>query len=108
MFRTYLDDPDRYASGKARKNYAGTSPLTRASGKKKIVMARFVHNDRLIDALMAQAFNALGASTGATDGRVRIGKYQARRGALVKRLRELECTPARKRMSPTTIAFLWS
>jgi transposase len=33
------DDPDRYASGKARKNYAGTSPLTRASGKKKVVAA---------------------------------------------------------------------
>ncbi|ATO87143.1 transposase [Actinoplanes sp. SE50] len=30
----------RYASAKARKNYAATSPLTRASGKKKIVMAR--------------------------------------------------------------------
>ena len=59
------DDPDRYASGKARKNYAGTSPLTRASGKKKIVMARFIHNDRLIDALMAQAFAALNASPGA-------------------------------------------
>jgi transposase len=27
------DDPDRYASGKARKNYAATSPITRASGK---------------------------------------------------------------------------
>ena len=59
------DDPDRYASGKARKNYAGTSPLTRASGKKKIVMARFIHNDRLIDALMGQAFAALNASPGA-------------------------------------------
>ena len=59
------DDPDRYASVKARKNYAGTSPITRASGKKKIVMARFIHNDRLIDALMAQAFTALNASPGA-------------------------------------------
>jgi len=59
------DDPGRYASGKARKNYAGTSPITRASGKKKIVMARFIHNDRLIDALMAQAFAALTASPGA-------------------------------------------
>ncbi|MEV0049464.1 transposase [Saccharopolyspora shandongensis] len=29
------DDPDRYASAKARKNYAGTSPITRASGKKR-------------------------------------------------------------------------
>jgi Transposase/Transposase IS116/IS110/IS902 family len=56
------DDPDRYVSGKARKNYAATSPLTRASGKKKMVMARFIRNDRLIDALMAQALSALGAS----------------------------------------------
>jgi Transposase IS116/IS110/IS902 family len=45
------DDLQRYASAKARKNYAATSPITRASGKKKIVAARFVHNDRLIDAL---------------------------------------------------------
>jgi Transposase IS116/IS110/IS902 family len=59
------DDPHRYASGKARKNYAATSPLTRASGKKKVVVARFIRNDRLTDALMAQAFNALGASPGA-------------------------------------------
>ena len=58
------DDPDRYVSGKARKNYAGTSPLTRASGK-KVVAARFIRNDRLIDALMAQALSALGASPGA-------------------------------------------
>ncbi|MEV0058121.1 IS110 family transposase, partial [Saccharopolyspora shandongensis] len=34
------DDPDRYASAKARKNYAGTSPITRASGKKKVALAR--------------------------------------------------------------------
>ena len=59
------DDPDRYVSGKARKNYAGTSPITRASGKKKMVMARFIHNDRLIDALMAQALSALSSSPGA-------------------------------------------
>lgn len=59
------DDPDRYASAKARKNYAGTSPITRASGKKKVVLARFVHNDRLIDALMTQTFSALLWSPGA-------------------------------------------
>jgi transposase len=59
------DDPHRYASAKARKNYAGTSPITRASGKKKIALARFVRNDRLIDTLMAQAFAALKASPGA-------------------------------------------
>lgn len=59
------DDPHRYAGAKARKNYAATSPITRASGKKKTVAARFVHNDRLIDALMAQAQSALHASPGA-------------------------------------------
>jgi hypothetical protein len=57
--------PHRYADGKARKNYAATSPITRAWGKKKTVAARFIHNDRLIDALMAQAFAALNASPGA-------------------------------------------
>ncbi|WP_433577571.1 IS110 family transposase [Nocardia brasiliensis] len=59
------DDPTRYASAKARKNYAGTSPITRASGKKKLALARFVHNDRLIDALTTQAFSALQCSPGA-------------------------------------------
>jgi len=59
------DDPDRYADARARKNYAATSPLTRASGKKKIVTARYIRNDRLIDALMAQAFSALNVSPGA-------------------------------------------
>jgi hypothetical protein len=59
------DDPHRYADGKSRRNYAATSPITRASGKKKVVAARFIHNDRLIDALMAQAFAALNASPGA-------------------------------------------
>ena len=59
------DDPDRYADAKARKNYAGTSPITRPSGKKKIVLARYVHNDRLLDALGRQAFAALTASPGA-------------------------------------------
>jgi transposase len=59
------DDPRRYADGTDRRNYAGTSPLTRASGKKKTVTARFVHNNRLAGALNAQAFSALGASPGA-------------------------------------------
>jgi transposase len=59
------DDNQRYASAKARKNYAGTSPITRQSGKKKIVFARYVRNDRLIDALMQQAFTALRVSPGA-------------------------------------------
>jgi transposase len=59
------DAPGRYADAKARKNYAATSPITRASGKQKVVLARFVHNDRLIDALLLQAQSALQASPGA-------------------------------------------
>ncbi|MFE9321085.1 IS110 family transposase [Nocardia sp. NPDC052278] len=69
------DARSRYASAKARKNYAGTSPITRASGKKKIVAARFVHNDRLIDALIHQAFSALTVSPGA---RAYYDKHRAR------------------------------
>ena len=36
------DDPDRYATTKSRRNYAGTSPLTIASGRKRAVLARHV------------------------------------------------------------------
>ena len=49
------DAPKRYADAKSRKNYAGTAPITRQSGKTKTVHARFVHNDRLVDALQMQA-----------------------------------------------------
>jgi Transposase/Transposase IS116/IS110/IS902 family len=59
------DAPGRYASAKARKNYAGTSPLTIQSGKKKTVHARYIRNRHLIDALRAQALSALSASPGA-------------------------------------------
>ena len=59
------DDEHRHTTARNRKNYASTSPITRASGKKKIVLARFIHNGRLADALHQQAFCALSASPGA-------------------------------------------
>jgi transposase len=59
------DDPNRYHNACCRKNYAGTSPITRKSGKTKLVAARHVHNDRLLDAVGRQAFGALTASPGA-------------------------------------------
>lgn len=59
------DDPTRYAGARSRKNYAGSSPITRASGKKTTVLARYVRNRRLGDALHQQAFCALRASPGA-------------------------------------------
>jgi hypothetical protein len=59
------DDPARYADARARKNYAGMAPITRASGTKRVVLARYARNRRLADALYQQAFAALTASPGA-------------------------------------------
>jgi transposase len=59
------DDANRYADGKARRNYAGTSPVTRASGKKRAVLARYVRNRFLADACYQWAFCALSVSPGA-------------------------------------------
>jgi Transposase/Transposase IS116/IS110/IS902 family len=59
------DDPDRYADAKSRKNYSGMSPITKASGTKRVVLARYARNRRLGDALFLQAYSALRASPGA-------------------------------------------
>jgi hypothetical protein len=59
------DDPNRYRDAKSRKNYAGTSPITRASGKHRVVLARYARNKRLADATHQWAFGALTASPGA-------------------------------------------
>lgn len=59
------DDPNRYAHAKARKNYAGSSPITKQSGNRKTVLARFIRNRRLADALTWWAFCSMHASPGA-------------------------------------------
>jgi len=59
------DEPNRYCTSKCRKNYAGTSPITRASGTKRVVLARYARNHRLADAIYLWAFAALTASPGA-------------------------------------------
>jgi transposase len=59
------DVPDRYANAKSRRNYAGTSPVTRASGTRRVVLARHVRNRRLADAIYLWAFSALSISPGA-------------------------------------------
>jgi transposase len=58
------DDPDRYATAKSRKNYAGTSPRTVASGKKHAVLARHVRNRRLYNAIDHWAFCSISTSPG--------------------------------------------
>ena len=59
------DDRTRYASPKSRKNYAGTSPITKASGRSRVVLARYARNRRLADACEQWAFCSLTQSTGA-------------------------------------------
>ena len=61
------DDQNRYSTAKCRKNYAGTSPLTIASGRKRAVFARHVRNRRLYDAIDQWAFCALSSSPGARE-----------------------------------------
>lgn len=59
------DDPNRYADIKSRRNYAGTSPITRASGTKRVVLARYTRNKRLASSLDQWAFCSLRQSPGA-------------------------------------------
>jgi transposase len=80
------DDPDRYADAKARKNYSGMSPITKASGTKRVVLARFARNRRLGDALFLQAFPALNNSPGA---RAFYDQQRARGAAHYQALRSL-------------------
>ena len=61
------DDPNRYADAKSRRNYAGTSPITRASGKKRVVTARYIRNRRLYDAVDQWAFCSISQSAGCRD-----------------------------------------
>jgi transposase len=61
------DDPHRYADPRARKNYSGMAPITRASGTRRVVLARYARNRRLADALYHQAFTAIGVSPGARE-----------------------------------------
>lgn len=69
------DDPERFADAKSRRNYAGTSPLTIASGKKRAVVARHARNTRLYDAIDQWALCSLSSSPGARD------YYDTRRAA---------------------------
>jgi transposase len=69
------DDRTRYADARARKNYAGTSPITKASGRSRVVLARFARNERLYDACRLWAFSSL---TKAPGGRAYYDALRAR------------------------------
>jgi len=59
------DDPTRWPDPASRRAYAGSAPITRASGKKRLVLARYIRNQRLYDAVRWWAFAALSVSPGA-------------------------------------------
>jgi hypothetical protein len=59
------DDRTRFSGPKSRKNYAGTSPITKASGHSRVVLARYARNRRLSTACERWAFCALTHSSGA-------------------------------------------
>jgi transposase len=59
------DDPTRYADARARRSYAGMAPITKASGTRRVVLARVARNKRLADGMYLWAFCSLTASPGA-------------------------------------------
>ncbi len=59
------DDRTRFLHAKARKNYAGTAPITKASGKSRVVLARVARNRHLADACYLWAFSSITRSPGA-------------------------------------------
>jgi transposase len=61
------DDRARFTDARGLKAYAGSAPVTRASGKKTYVGRRFVKNDRLMAAGFLWAFAALQCSDGANE-----------------------------------------
>jgi transposase len=58
------DAPNRYKDAKRRRCYAGTAPITRASGTRQVVLARIARNRRLADACYLWAFSAISSSPG--------------------------------------------
>jgi len=59
------DDPARYRDAKARKAYAGTAPITRASGTRHTVLTRVARNRHLVNACFRWAYASLRGSPGA-------------------------------------------
>ena len=61
------DDPARFPTPDGLRAFAGTAPVTRASGRSRLVRARHIRNKRLADACHWWAFAMLTKSAGARD-----------------------------------------
>jgi len=59
------DDPNRYLDAKGRRAYSGMAPITKASGTRHMVLARYARNRQLADACYLWAFASLKGSAGA-------------------------------------------
>jgi transposase len=59
------DDPQRFTDSAGLRSFAGTAPITRASGRSRVVSARRICNRRLGDACHWWAFAAITKSPGA-------------------------------------------
>ncbi|MEV6341726.1 IS110 family transposase [Nocardia vinacea] len=90
------DDRARFAHARGLKAFAGTAPITRASGKKKVVLHRHIKNRRLAAVTSMWALASLRASPGARahfDTRRAAGDWvaQAQRHLVNKFLGQLFC-----------------
>jgi transposase len=88
------DDPARFTDARGLKAYAGSAPITRASGKKSVVLHRHIKNKRLAAVGPIWALSSLRASPGARrhfDARRRAGdwNHQAQRHLFNKFLGQL-------------------
>lgn len=61
------DDPNRFTTADGLRAFAGTAPVTRASGRSRHVSARRVRNKRLADACHWWAFATLTKSSGSRE-----------------------------------------
>jgi transposase len=75
MLSEFGDDPTRFQNAASRRHYTGTAPITRASGRSKVVLMRRIHNTRLFDTCRDWSFSAVNRSPGAR------ALYQQRRAA---------------------------
>jgi hypothetical protein len=64
MLSEFGDDPARFTNVASRRDYAGTAPITKASGTGRAVLMRRIRNTRLFDTCRDWSFSAVNASPG--------------------------------------------
>ncbi|WP_323180641.1 IS110 family transposase [Streptomyces atratus] len=104
------DDRSRFADAKGLKAYAGSAPITRASGKSVAVLARRVKNQRLAGVGYMWAFAAMSHSDGARAHYDRRREAGDRHTAAQRNLFNRQChevNAAAAESSPAAISGRW-